>query len=357
MATTLQQNSEQKNASLQNPYYPWFDWLRGGLAVIVMLGHEDLIGWHHAGNFSVQIFFALSGWLIGHVLINTLPKDLPRFYFNRAIRIWAPYFLALFLIVCASLLREPVTAKWLEFIFYKISFVYNLFGTSQLASFSQAMPLHGTANHFWSVNAEEQFYLLSPLLLVLIRHRLARHTLTWLCIAALALAINIYASIIFGVLAAVSVNQFGNFHHNIKVKLVLGFILMAAIIGFYLDLNYEKIAPFAAVSIVLLLAQVGKKNKLGTIVGGMSYPLYLNHWIGFFIAHAALKPFGLRDSALAHIISFVLNISLAIALYWFIDKRLLASRGQWFNQKRGVITTYIAYSMVIVGCIVGFLMK
>jgi peptidoglycan/LPS O-acetylase OafA/YrhL len=335
-------------------YYPYFDWLRGSLAITVMLGHEGLIAWSHAGNCAVQIFFALSGWLIGNILINTLPKDLPRFYFNRAIRIWVPYFIALSLVLAASLLREPITAKWLEFVFYKISFVYNIFGPPQLAQFAHAMPLAGSANHFWSVNAEEQFYLLAPLLLVLVRPAFARHAITWVGIAVLAWATDTYASIVFGVLASVAVNQFGNFHQNMASKLLFLFILIASIIGFSLQINYEMIVPFAAIAIVMLLAQTGKKNNFGAIIGGMSYPLYLNHWIGLFIAHAALKPFGLRDSALAHIISFILNVGLAISLYWFIDRRLLASRGQWFTQKRGLIATYIAYGMVIIGCVVGF---
>lgn len=334
-------------------YYPWFDWLRGSLAISIMLTHEGLIAWERSGNFAVQVFFALSGWLIGGILIKLKPEQLTKFYFNRAIRIWVPYYLALILLVCASLLHDPITGKWLEFIFYKLSFVYNVFGTRQLADY-MAMPLQGTSNHFWSVNAEEQFYLLAPLILVLIRHPFARSTLLWLVIAAFAYFTNIYASIIFGVLAAVAVNQYGNFHEKTKVKLIFSLILIASMIGFYQHNNYEKIVPFAAISIILLLSQRGEQNKIGAIFGGMSYQLYLNHWIGLFIAHALLKPYGLRDSAYSYMMSISLNIIIAVALYWFIDKRLLAMRGELFTIKRGLITTTIAYSMVIVGCLVGF---
>ena len=139
------------------PYYPWFDWLRGVLAIAVMLKHDGLIPWEHGGNFAVQVFFALSGWLIGGILIHLKPADLPRFYFNRAVRIWIPYYIAVGLLIAASLLRDPVTAKWLEIVFYKLSFVYNLFGTQQLANHVAEMPLRGTGSHFWSVNAEERF--------------------------------------------------------------------------------------------------------------------------------------------------------------------------------------------------------
>ena len=134
-------------------YYPLFDWLRGFLGIIVMVSHEGLIGWEQSGNFAVQIFFALSGWLIGGILIKLEPSKLTHFYFNRAVLIWAPYYLALVLLIIASLIREPVTEKWIEFIFYKITFVYNIFGTPQLADYSHLMPLQGTENHFWSINA------------------------------------------------------------------------------------------------------------------------------------------------------------------------------------------------------------
>lgn len=287
-----------------------------------MFTHEGLIGWALSGNFAVQIFFALSGWLIGSILIKLEPSKLTQFYFIRAVRIWTPYYFALILLILASLIREPVTDKWIEFIFYKFSFVYNIFGTSQLASSSQTMPLMGTGNHFWSVNAEEQFYLLAPFLLLVIRHPIARSTLFWLVIAALANAMNIYASIIFGVLAAVAVNEFGKFYEKTWVKIVLSFILLFSIFAFTSYSTYLHAVPFAAVSIVLLLAVRGEKTNFGTIVGGMSYPLYLNHWIGLFIAHACLKPFGLRDSLYANVLSFCLNISLAVGLYWYMDKKL-----------------------------------
>ena len=112
----------------KNQYYPWFDWLRAVLAIAVMFTHEGLSPWNQSGNFAVQVFFALSGWLIGGILLKISLKDLPRFYFNRALRIWAPYYIALLLLITASLLKEPITLKWLEFIFYKADQLIQLFG-------------------------------------------------------------------------------------------------------------------------------------------------------------------------------------------------------------------------------------
>jgi len=120
-------------------YYPYFDYLRIFLASVVVLGHDQVINWPpFSGSLAVDVFFALSGWLIGGILLRLSKSDLPKFYFNRAVRIWIPYFLAVFLAIAASLV---------EFVFYQISFVYNIFGTSQLACCVNSMPLNGSTNH------------------------------------------------------------------------------------------------------------------------------------------------------------------------------------------------------------------
>lgn len=334
-------------------YYPWFDWLRALLAVTVMLGHDGLVPWSHAANLAVQVFFALSGWLIGGILLQTEHNDLPRFYFNRAIRIWIPYYLALALLLCASLIREPVTGKWLEFTFYKLTFVYNVFGASQLPTYIDAMPLRGTGNHFWSVNAEEQFYLLAPLLLVLLSKRHGRSILVWSALAVVAWASRQYASIVFGVLAAVIAHSNPGVFERVGVRILMGVGLLVSAAAMATHLRYLLIVPFFAICTVLLLAVPGKRRALGVIAGGMSYPLYLNHWIGVYVANAVFKPFGLRDSLASHVLSNLLNVLLAVALYLYVDRRLLGRRNEWYSTQRGLWVTRAAYIMVVVGSLVG----
>jgi peptidoglycan/LPS O-acetylase OafA/YrhL len=345
------------NSPVNPDYYPWFDWLRIALACIVVIGHDTwwkINGWDESGNLAVQVFFALSGWLIGGILLNMPSTDLPRFYFNRAMRIWVPYFIALGLLLLASLLHDPLTSKWLEFVFYKFSFVYNLFGPSQLAHYRMDMPLEGSANHFWSVNAEEQFYLIAPLLLVLIQPKYGRSVITWVIIALLAWISRTYAaSIVFGVLAAVIVNNFGAIHTKYAVRLVLGTLVALSAIGFIAGVDYELLAPICAIAMVLLLAVKGYQHSWGKLVGGMSYPLYLNQWIGVFVANALFKPFGLKDSVERQILSFILNLAIAAGLYWWVDRRILAMRRQLYTARRAQLILGMAYSTVIFGVFVG----
>src|SRR5882762_8097202 len=122
-------------------YYPAFDYLRIVLASVVAIGHSGISIWEQSGNYAVQVFFALSGWLIGGILLRSTPATLPRFYFNRAARIWIPYLVAIVLLATASVLKDRITPKWLEIFFYDLTFVYNFFGSPQLDALKGAMPL------------------------------------------------------------------------------------------------------------------------------------------------------------------------------------------------------------------------
>ena len=336
------------------PYYPYFDYLRFALASVVMFSHDDLITWHAAGKYAVDIFFALSGWLIGGILIESKKDDLPRFYFNRAIRIWGPYYIALAILVGASVLKDSITLDWAEFVFYKLTFVYNIFGPPQLIDCYQSMPLDGTGNHFWTVNAEEQFYLLAPFLLVLLP-RIGRSLFTWCIVAASAWTFDLYAPISFGVLAAIAVKRYGPFYQKraglITVLAITLGSATAVIFGFG-----ECLSPLMSIGVVMLFAVEGKRQVAGAFLGGLSYPLYLNHWVGVFALNMLLDPFGLRDSLLRQILACLFSYFLAALLYWFADRKLLSLRGQLFTERRGRVVTAIAYGSVLIGILAGLAM-
>jgi peptidoglycan/LPS O-acetylase OafA/YrhL len=334
-------------------YFPAFDWLRAALAITVMLAHDGVFTWSGSGAFAVQIFFVLSGWLIGGILLKSSRADLPRFYFNRAVRIWVPYYIALALLVTASLLKEHAGAKWFEFITYKLLMVWNVYGTPQLAEFKMQMPLQGTGNHFWSVNAEEQFYLLSPLLLVLLP-KWGRSPLLWFALALVALASQrIYGGILLGVFAAAVVHRYGPVHQARHVPISLAAICVVCAVLLSTGGALHVFGPLFGLAAVLLLAVPGGASRIGQIAGGMSYPLYLNHWIGIFVGNALFAPFGLRESPARVVLASVFSIALAVALYVLVDRRLLAMRGAWYSGRRGRWTMGIAYFMVGTGLVGG----
>jgi peptidoglycan/LPS O-acetylase OafA/YrhL len=357
-ATTAQDLQGGVPPPARELYFPRFDWLRAACACVVMWYHGHIFTWERSGNFAVQIFFALSGWLIGGILLSTAPRDLPRFYFNRAVRIWAPYYLAAALLLALSALREPITSKWVEIVIYKLTFVYNLFGVPQLAHFQDAMPQKGTLSHFWSVNVEEQFYLAAPLCLVLLTHRLGRSPVLWGLLAVLGLATGLGA-ITLGVWAATLAHRHHDLHHRPMARAALAAGLAVCAVLLATDVDYPHVAPFAGLFIVLLLAVPGRRSRLGTLVGGMSYPLYLNHWAGIFVANYVLARVvhGTAPIAVAAVAQAAVDVPLAIALYWLVDRRLLAVRRSWYTPLRGATATVLAYVLLGVGVTYGLSMR
>jgi hypothetical protein len=104
-----------------------------------------------------------------------------------------------------------------------------------------------------------------------------------------------------------------------------------------------------SVAIVLLLAVPGPQGTVGAIVGGTSYPLYLNHWIGGFVGDAIVKRLGLGYHDLELFIATPFDICLATAMYWIIDRRLHTLRARLFTRGRGVAAMVIGYSLIAVG--------
>lgn len=92
----FQQKTVNPEATKVNDYAA-FEVLRFLLAFTVLLSHKGVLTWENAGNLAVQVFFALSGWLVGSILCRTDRSELSRFYFNRATRIWIPYFFTVYI--------------------------------------------------------------------------------------------------------------------------------------------------------------------------------------------------------------------------------------------------------------------
>ena len=141
---------------------PGLDGLRALAVLLVVCYHAGNFGLtlpHGAQRFGwvgVDLFFVLSGYLIGGQLLAPLsrghPVDLPRFFWRRALRILPAYLVVLAVYVLLPAWREypsmPPLWKFLGFV--------------------QNLGLHGgTAfSHAWSLCVEGQFYLVLPFLLL-----------------------------------------------------------------------------------------------------------------------------------------------------------------------------------------------
>lgn len=343
---------------MESKYYPAFDYLRITLALVVAIGHSGIPMWNQAGNYAVQVFFALSGWLIGGILLRSSPADYPKFYFNRAARIWIPYFIAIILLVAASLLKESITSKWLEIFFYDVTFVYNFFGPPQLASSVMAMPLQGTGNHFWSICAEEQFYLFAPFLIA-IPGGIGRTIWFW-CLVAAALFVSpfwgYFGAVSLGVLASVVRLRLGEWQTSRIAMIILAAISVIFFAATYWNvIPYNIGAPVSAISTVLLLAQGGAHSAVASFLGGVSFPLYLNHWIGVFIANAVFERFGMRGSWVAELSSVLIGFAISALLYLIVDRNVRQNREIYFRRSRGKAVAVCGFGLVTIGLAGGLL--
>jgi peptidoglycan/LPS O-acetylase OafA/YrhL len=326
------------------PDYPLFDWLRFVLASIVALGHARVITWPHSGNLAVQVFFALSGFLIGGMLLRSEAPYLPRFFFNRATRIWIPYFLAVALLYAVSATRDLVNLRWWEFLFYDVTFTHNWFSLrpEAIAALGE-MPLKGAGNHFWSIAVEEQFYLVAPLFIVVLG--VARNSIFWLIAPAVFVWFGLtdFASISLGVLAAHAALE--TRARTLAAVCALGISLPTLVLGG----SYQISAPIFSIGVVLLCSTTGTRTGAGQFFGGISYPMYLNHWLGLFVAHGLNKRLDMFGPLLEGLLGYVGGVLAGTVAYICIDRVVLAKRASYYSHRNGVAAATAAYAAVLIG--------
>ena len=152
---------------------PGLDGLRAIAILLVFASHSDLVEFGWVG---VQLFFVLSGFLITGILLDmkdSLPagKYFTKFYGRRFLRIFPLYYfyLALMAVVAYWLIAadfRPGPMKiFLDQVWYAVLYVYDFFYRAPWFEPSQFL------DHFWSLSVEEQFYIVWPLLLLVVAQR------------------------------------------------------------------------------------------------------------------------------------------------------------------------------------------
>jgi Predicted acyltransferases len=161
---------------------PALDALRAAAVLLVICTHYALPQWPTAhgpeiaathwpmfyyGWTGVDLFFVLSGLLIGTQVWREVERsgtiDIPRFLLKRGLRIWPLYFVVLTLLaVTGNDVRWP---DW--------TFLSNYVETAYPRS--------------WSLSTEEQFYILVPLLLLVVARLLPRDRQVWPILGLLVL--------------------------------------------------------------------------------------------------------------------------------------------------------------------------
>ena len=158
-------------------YRPEIDGLRALAVIPVILFHVGL-GWFSGGFLGVDVFFVISGYLIATIIIDEIAEDkfsIVKFYERRARRILPA--LSLTVILTLSLTPFFLIPSQLkdvgQSVFATALFASNYFfylETDYFNQFSSNTPLL----HTWSLAVEEQFYIIFPIIAILLKGRI-RH--------------------------------------------------------------------------------------------------------------------------------------------------------------------------------------
>ncbi|OLE55273.1 MAG: hypothetical protein AUG51_04125 [Acidobacteria bacterium 13_1_20CM_3_53_8] len=182
---------KRKRAEKTGVYLPGLNGLRFFAAILVVLGHVELLKEYHGysniyshpavyelGRMGVTFFFVLSGFLITYLLLTEKKVvgsiSIRKFYIRRILRIWPLYFLlvllSFFILPRIGFFNIPTLSSNLPVYFNYTLPLFLLFLPQLALSIFPPVPY---AEPLWSIGVEEQFYLMWPLLLKRFRRFLA----------------------------------------------------------------------------------------------------------------------------------------------------------------------------------------
>ena len=172
-------------------YIPAIDGLRAVAVIAVMLYHLG-VPWIPGGFLGVDLFFVISGYVITRLLLDSIQRsgglDLRAFYKSRLRRLLPPL---AFMIVTTTLfigVWAPDTIKrLLTDTPFSLLGVMNWWLVFRQADYFEAIGRPPLLQHTWSLGVEAQFYLVWPLILLLVLRQLGRKVIP---AAALIIAIG-----------------------------------------------------------------------------------------------------------------------------------------------------------------------
>lgn len=153
-------------------YIASLDGLRALAVVAVIAYHLDL-RFACGGLLGVTVFFVLSGYLITGLLMAELEEtgtvNLPQFWLRRVRRLFPAIVLVVVVVTALCVLfNHPLLTKLrpdvVPSLFWFQNWWYVFRGLSYFDSLGDPSPL----THFWSLAIEEQFYLIWPILLLVV---------------------------------------------------------------------------------------------------------------------------------------------------------------------------------------------
>ena len=314
-------------------YIPAIDGLRAIAVIAVILYHLG-ISWIPGGFLGVDLFFVISGYVITRLLLDSIQErgglDLRDFYMARIRRLLPPL---VFMIVVTSIVvgiwAPDTTKKFLTDAPFSIFGGMNWWLVFNQQDYFESSGRPPLLQHTWSLAVEAQFYLLWPLILLLVLKYFGKKVipaaaLTIAAISGVALMLvsfqldatnsskvsHIYfgtdthsIGLFLGAALAVSwipqnfnlqvTRRAQDFIDGIGVFGFIGILATFALIDESKPTLYRIAFPLAGIFGTAILISIVHpasrfapllRNKVLLWIGERSYAIYLWHWVIFQIS-------------------------------------------------------------------------
>ncbi|GAB5448510.1 acyltransferase family protein [Gymnodinialimonas sp.] len=309
------------------------------------------------GFLGVDVFFVLSGFLITKIILEEMTRtgrfSLSNFYIRRARRILPALFLVIFASVIAGIfiLTPTEMARLTESAMAALLFVSNGYWFFELESYGAPVGLLQPLLHTWSLAIEEQFYLVFPLVLLLIKPS------RWPVMAAVVLVVLLIASLVAaerttaflqpmsfysplsrawemlaGALLALALTHFPQRASPPPIlRMVLPKLGVAVLVISMVVIDLDAVAHPGLVTAPVVLATVAILWSAGGLevttrvlstgpfvfIGRLSYSLYLWHFPVFAYGRlSTVEVVGAADMA----VWLILTLFLSVAGYYVVER-------------------------------------
>lgn len=373
-------------------FIPGLDGMRGIAILLVVIYHSNLMPqqqteaerlWFSVvgmGWSGVDVFFVLSGFLITGILVDAKERAgeggdrggiWKRFFARRVLRIFPLYYVFLAahqwaLPALGRALKDPVLQQPIQDPLWFWLYLPNVFFAAE-GNFVGPRPLHA----MWSLGIEEQFYLVWPLLVLLV----ARRHLPLLCVGGIAAALlsRVYLgatdapwvqafvlphcrmdTLLFGALVALwlrsatapsreKVNQWAPLALAVTSAAIVLTIVVTGALRQYsppiFTVGFSVLAVWATAMLLVCLAapQGSLRDRFFTFaplrfVGRYAYGLYLTHtivqhfvlqWLDPQALYASLGQSRLAVQLVFTAVSTPIAIAVAVAVFHVFENHFL----------------------------------
>lgn len=351
------------------------------LAVISVVLYHLFPDHMPSGLLGVDVFFVLSGYLITSLIWRdfsgakgkALISQLSRFWARRARRLLPAALLVLVTTFLAGLWLGPKT-WWLDSsgsFFASGAYVANWYFGFEATEYLRADAAVSPYQHFWSLSVEEQFYVLWPLLVMLvvlssIAKKLRLTILLMVAISVLSFGyglflyssdpsfafFNTFARIWeFGFGAVLALVQVSKKVSIPKALFPLSWVGLIAIM--FVSHDNQSLIWITLVAVVLTTLAVissegmlsGKWLKPMHFVGDYSYGVYLWHWPVFILAPWVIGASAVNAELYEQALLVVVSLALAVASKHLVEDPI---RFGGFAKLRNLTQTTLLLGLTLV---------